>query len=302
MNATVPLASPEAPANIVPAPIRKQAPRLKSRFSIVGFTNPRTGSKSWRVTGIKRDDGKPLHKRRVRENFSDESAAIARQLDLEREYHQAAPEEKALRATNLPDDQLRLAEAAFLQLGDEWPRLLDAVALWKNSDARRAAVDAPTIDDAVEQFKQWLDGPNCDLAEHTKSGYRIRVGMFANGVPNMRVSEITPATIRGHLEKREKAVGKTSVKNDRRAICRFLSWCVEKEWIAINPALGPRTKGGGKHKPLPRIFTVEQCEKLLRAAEAHKGGMLVPYVAVCLFAGPAARFGSGADHMVGSGS
>jgi hypothetical protein len=61
---------------------------------------------------------------------------------------------------------------------------------------------------------------------------------------------------------------------------------VEKEWIVTNPAIGPRSKKGGKRTgTLPGIFTFDQCKALLKAAEAHKGGMLVPYVAVCLFAG-----------------
>src|SRR5687768_10653066 len=129
MNAAV--IQPAPTATILPAPIRKRSIQAPQRFKIVEFTNPRTGSTSWRVTGIKRDDGTPLQQRRVRENYSDENAARARHLELEREYLQAAPDETALKATNLPDDKLRIAEAAFLQLGDDWQRLLDAVALWK---------------------------------------------------------------------------------------------------------------------------------------------------------------------------
>ena len=37
--------------------------------------------------------------------------------------------------------------------------------------------------------------------------------------------------------------------------------------------------------PPPSVLSVAECQKLLAAAEAHKGGLLVPYVAVCLFGG-----------------
>jgi integrase len=167
------------------------------------------------------------------------------------------------------------------------------VTHWKQHGQKTAAIEAPYVDDALKQFLDWLESTHCDLAEHTRSGYRIRVSMFANGVKNVRVSEITPRFIAEYLKQRgdatgpaEERISKTTLKNDRRAICRFLSWCVEKEWITVNPALGPRKKSGGKRNvKLPDIFTVDQCRALLRAAEAHKGGMLVPYVAVCLFAG-----------------
>jgi integrase len=271
-----------SPLNIVALPSRRRAPKTSYQFKVVEYQN-RTGTTSWRVSGIKRDGS------RVRQNFSDHESARAKQIELETEFLQLDSDTRHV-ATKLSDEKLHLAELAYAKLGTDWERLLDAVEHWMKSGIRNQPTETPRLDDAIEEFKQWLDSPTCDLAEHTKNGYCIRVGMFGNSVQNLPLSEITPAVIRQYLEKREnqsgRVIGKTSLKNDRRAICRFLSWCVEKEWIAINPAIGPRSKSGGKRtKSLPSIFTVDQCEALLRAAEAHKGGMLVPYVAVCLFAG-----------------
>jgi len=53
---------------------------IKQRFKVVPFTNPRTGSISWRVTGRKRDGT------RIRENFKDEHSAKCRRVELEAEY------------------------------------------------------------------------------------------------------------------------------------------------------------------------------------------------------------------------
>jgi site-specific recombinase XerD len=280
MNASA--APAVVPPNIVALPTRRTSPKSSQRFSVFEFQN-RTGSRSWRVSGIKRDGS------RVRLNFSDHESARARQIELETEYLRLASDTRHV-ATKLSDDKLRLAEMAFLKLGDGWERLLDAIDHWQRSGAANQSAESPLVDDAIAAFMKWLESPACDLAEQTKHGYRIRVGMFGNSVANQRVSEITPATIRKYLEKREtqgnRTIGKTSLKNDRRAICRFLSWCVEKEWIATNPAIGPRTKSGGKLTgKLPSIFTVDECKALLKAAEKHKNGMLAPYVAVCLFAG-----------------
>jgi site-specific recombinase XerD len=278
-----------AAQNIIPLVVTpKQKPAEKPfRFKIQEYTNPRTGTASWRVSGIKRDGS------RIRQNFSDEAAAVAKRLELECEYR-GQQSEKVLRPTKLTEDQLQLAEVAIVKLGEHWERILDAVDGWMKKGPQIATKEAPRIDDAVSQFLAWMNSPECDLADHTRRGYRLRVTMFGNSIGNIPVSEITPATIRDYLAARSRptgpektTVGKTTLKNDRRAICRFLSWCIEKEWIAVNPALGPRTKNGGKlkDKKLPGVFTVEQCEALLRKAESHKNGMLVPYVAVCLFAG-----------------
>ena len=278
------------PITVLPSGIRKRTPRAAQRFKVLEFVN-RAGSLSWRVSGVKRDDGRTLAERRVRENFKDEASARCRQIELETEHLQGHTD-TAIQATRLNQDQLRLAEAALLQLGEDWPRIVDAVELWKSSRQQRATTAAPRIDDAVKQFVDWLDlpPPHCDLAGHTRSGYRLRAKMFSKGVENVRVADITPKFIASYLSSRQSsqvAVSQTTVKNDRRAICRFLSWCVEKEWIVVNPAIGrPQKKTGGKRNgKLPEIFTVNQCGALLRAAENHNGGMLVPYVAVCLFAG-----------------
>lgn len=285
MNATdaapenvVPLATDLA--TVVPAPIKKKAAEKASRFKIQEFIN-RSGSRSWRVTGIKRD------KTRIRENFTDAEKAQARQLDLESEYLCGRVEERLVK-TKLTEDQNKLAELAVLRLGDDWAKLVDAVDYWIRNGKQAFNPDAPRVDEALQGFLDWLkpDSKDCDLADHTRRGYRLRVSMFCNSIPNLRVTDIKPGTIRDYLAKRGN-VGKTTLGNDHRAICRFLSWCLEKEWIHTNPAIGPRgkTKGGKRNGQLPVILSLDQCEKLLRAAEAHKDGMLAPYVAVCLFAG-----------------
>jgi len=68
----------------------------KARFKILRFTNPRTGTASWRVTGTRRNG------ERIRENFVDAQEAQFRYTELEGEFH-AANGTAALRATRLND-------------------------------------------------------------------------------------------------------------------------------------------------------------------------------------------------------
>src|SRR5260221_12751565 len=90
-------------------PEEKAKEARKQRFQLRQFHNPRTGSSSWRVAGIKLDG------RRIRENFSDLRAAECRQLELQTEWL-ARETDTALRATKMSETQVRLAEVAFLKL------------------------------------------------------------------------------------------------------------------------------------------------------------------------------------------
>src|SRR5206468_832401 len=125
----------------------------KQRFKVVLFENPRTGTKSYRVTGTKRDGS------RIRENFTDEHSAKCRHLDLEKEWLDRESE-TGLRATKLTDIQIHIAELAFRRLEHD-EELSKAVEHWLRKGKQEAAAiatESPRIDDAVTKFKGWLDG------------------------------------------------------------------------------------------------------------------------------------------------
>jgi hypothetical protein len=81
----------------------------KQRFRVLSFINPRTGTTSWRVSGIKRNG------ERIRENYVDPQEARLRYTELEDELH-AANGSAALRATRLTDEQVAIAEAGSNRL------------------------------------------------------------------------------------------------------------------------------------------------------------------------------------------
>jgi integrase len=260
--------------NVIPLAIHKPKPLdRKQRFKIIEFRNP-SGGVSFRVSGCDRNG------KQIRENFKDEAAAQCRQIELQLEYLKE-PTESAIRATKLSEDQLRLAEHVMQRLGEDWPRLMDAVEHWTRTGAKSLPSESPRIDEAVDQYLAWLAAS--DLRDATKRHWKIRMNVFKNSVPNARVAEVTPDAIWAFLDTRKTTAG--GKDTDRRAVSRFFSWCIERprRWANSNPCHGVKVKQAQKSPP--SILSLADCKAILGAAEAHKGGILAPYVAVCLFGG-----------------
>jgi integrase len=261
--------------SITPKP-KKEPAWAEQRFKVKEFENASGKTTSWRVDGYKRDGT------RVRENFSQEATAKARAADLELEYlGQHSP--ARLRETSLTDNQLRLAEAAFIRLPNELD-LLPAIEHWINQGKQNAVVESPRLDDATDKFFTWLTETET-LRPRTKSKLKNRVKLFRRLVPNSRVADIGPQTIEGFFSKRSAVSALTKV-GDREAISRFFSWCMARprEWTKVNPCSKVEIERNGDVKEV-QILTVDECRKLLAKAETHRKGRQAPYVAVCLFGG-----------------
>lgn len=258
---------------------------LKNRFKILEYEN-RAGSISFRVTGIKRDGT------RVRDNFKDPEEATLRRVELETEYHSRDPEAAALRATRLTDAQVHLAERAFARLSDD-DDLIRAVDYWLKYGKHHHVANSKSIDEAVKEFGEWLDGKgdgtgngHCTLREISRDSVRGRVEIFRDSIGNLNVNQITPDTVEDFLNglssRKNKPASAVTRDNYRRDISRFFTWCIERprRWTVTNPCKEVRVPRG-EQKP-PEILTVEQCKSLLEEAAKKQLG---PYVAVCLFGG-----------------
>lgn len=247
--------------------------KFRSRFKVLAFQN-RAGSRSWRVTGTKRDGT------RIRENFSDVESAQMRQVELEAEHYAKPTEPVGLRATKLSHDQIRLAEVVFSRL-DRDEDILPAVDNWLRVGRLEKAGADVRLDVAVAEFNQWLlFTPS--LRDRTKANLRTRVNVFAGTVGNLPLSKITADTVDDFLRGRN--VSAASKINDRLALSRFFAWGMERprRYLSVNPCAAVRVERGEIGPP--EILSVPECEALLRAAEAD-GGRAVPYLAVCLFGG-----------------
>ncbi len=249
----------------------------KQRFKILKFVNPRTSTVSWRVSGIKRNG------KRVRENFADPQEAQYRYTELEGEFH-ATNGAAALRSTRLTDEQIAIAEAAFKRL-DRDEDLLTALDHWLRTGKPKAIKESPRLDDALELYKTWLDNTG-ELRPKTKLNLKHRVKNFVTAVGNVRVIDVIPEHVENYLANRD--VSPDTKDADCRAISSFFTWCMKgkRHWTINNPCYAVEIEGTSNDDDRePVVLPVSECEALLRAAEKHENGRLVPFVAICMFGG-----------------
>ena len=249
----------------------------KQRFKILKFVNPRSGTTSWRVSGIKRNG------ERIRENFAEAQEAQYRYTELEGDY-QATHGNAALRATRLTEEQIALAEAGFKRLDCDGD-LLTAIDHWLRTGKPSVVKESPRLDDALKEFLAWVDSTP-ELRPRSKSNLHNRVGNFVKGVGNKRVIDVVPEHIEQYLAHRD--VTPETKDGDRRAISSFFSWCLKgkRHWCLNNPSYAVEVEGATRdHDREPVVLPVGDCERLMRAAEGFAGGKLVPYLALCLFGG-----------------
>jgi len=249
----------------------------KARFKILPFTNPRTGTPSWRVTGTRRNG------ERIRENFAAADEAQYRHTELEAEFH-AANGVAALRATRLTDEQIGIAEAAFKRLEKD-EDLLTAVDHWLRTGKPTTIKESPRLDEALKVYEDWLE-TTTDLRAVTKGHLRRRVTHFVKNVPNLRVTDVLPDHIENYLAHRN--VSANTKDANCRAVSSFFTWCMKgkRHWAINNPCYAVEIEGlTSDDDREPVVLAVNECEALLRAAEKFENGRLVPYLALCMFSG-----------------
>ncbi len=249
----------------------------KARFKILPYTNPRTGTPSWRVTGTRRNG------ERIRENFARAEEAQYRHTELEGEFH-AANGVAALRATRLTDEQVGIAEAAFKRLERD-EDLITAVDHWLRTGQPKTIKESPRLDEALKVYTEWLE-TTTELRELTKNRLRNRVEHFVANTGNVRVTDVLPEHIEKYLA--QQAVVPNTKDGYCRALSSFFSWCMKgkRHWCVNNPCYAVEIEGlTSDDDREPVVLPLSDCEALLRAAEKFENGRLVPYVALCLFGG-----------------
>ena len=189
------------------------AKQPKSKFRITEFING-GGTQSWRVSGIARDGT------RLRQNLASLDAARGKQLELESEYlERHGPE--VLKKTTLTDNQVRLAEAAFLRLKQD-DDILPAIENWLTDGKHKHVENGRRLDDAIETFCVWLDASQ--LREKTRSNLKSRSRIFQSVIGDCLLTDISAETMDAFLAK--KKVSLVTQANDVRAISRFLTFAV----------------------------------------------------------------------------
>lgn len=245
---------------------KTRRPRSREPIYVIRYLNP-GGSESWRVSGMHNGA-------QIRENFKTEGEALARRDELMVEHSNLETSVRR-RPTRLTEEQLQEAEVAYGELGNR--SMLLAVRFFLEN--YRDPVNKIKVRDAYTNFiaEKKLNNLRTDSIRNLE----VRVGFLARAHGDKLVSDLLPDHLRDIVFK----TNRSAVSNDnvRRALSSFFTWAVEHKHCADNPMTA--IKPVKTERDEPETLTVAQARKLVEAASAHKDGVMLPYVALGLFAG-----------------
>jgi hypothetical protein len=215
-----------------------------------------------------------LNGHRIRRQFKDRDEALGEKNRLEVEA--ANKGEIQVRATRLSAVQLADAEAAMARLG---PKSLSLAVDWFLT-TYKPPVAAIAIETAVKAF---LAERSAHVRATALGDYRRTLQWLKAAFPGRAVHSISTADIQGFLANR--GIGKKRFNNLRGDLNAFFAWCqlAPREWTTTNP-VKPIPKFRILHG-VPEIISAEVACKLMAFVEMYKAGAMVPYFALCLFAG-----------------
>jgi integrase len=254
----------------------------QTKFAVSRFEN-RNGSTSWRVDGR-------LHGVRFRKNFKTKEEAAAEKAVLELKAAQVAAGMRSA-STFLTDAQLREAEDAFRRLDGRPCSLLvyldHAFATYRAPSQQKRLTEA-----AAEYYATKKTAHERTLLSMRQlRSIENELNAFTARFPKAIMSDFTACQLLPYLER-----GKPSLKtyNNRRGLLStFFKFAVQKDWIALNPVEKTPHHRINHRRGSAVTISAEQAAKLMAHVEAYENGEMVPYFAICLFAGirPCLRFG-----------
>jgi site-specific recombinase XerC len=251
-------------------------------FVIAPFANP-SGQTVYRVSGY-------LEGQRVRRNFATRAEAEAEKQTLTLLQLQAGTGlRRAL--TRLTDEQLQEAEAVFVRLKDKTRSLsfyLDyALTNYRAPDQLKSLAEAvPAYVATKEQAHQ-----RTLLSERQLRSIRHELNSLMAAHPRATCSQFTPAQLVSFLER-----GTPSLKtyNNRRGVLStFFKYALQQDWVVTNPIEKTPHHRINHRRGSAVTISAERAAELMAFVETYQCGAMVPYFAICLFAGirPCVRFG-----------
>lgn len=246
----------------------------RSEFYVTRFEN-RNGVISWRVAGW-------LHGVRIRKNFRTREEAAAEKAALE---IRALQTDTGLRAqtTFLTPEQLREAESVFRRVGDQ-PQSLSFYVDYALTHYRAPAHETSLADAATAYLA-------IKSQEHTRTlisarqlrAIRNEMATFQHRFPGESVSHFDAETVATYLERGEPAL--KTYNNRRGLLFTFFKFAVRKGWTVENPVERTVQHRIAHRRGSATTITSEQAAALMAHVETYKNGVMVPYFALCLFAG-----------------
>ncbi len=260
-------------------------PKKGETFRLSSYKNA-SGNTSWRVEGTW-PPGK-----RVRKNFKLKADAIEELAALEAQAA-GAPQQRRLQPTTLSAEQLSDAEAAFLSIGggrlsqvvEHYKALVDrgeAKALTLDGAMKfaeshyRSEIEEISVINARDRFLKSRTG----LSPRTVQSYESCTKQLLSPDPNRLLHALGVSDIEQILARHTN--GNTKLAH-RRSYSVFFNWAVRHHYCLENPC--DRLDSIPTEQVLISILSIEEVKRLLRAAVEYKEGVMVPVVAISLFAG-----------------
>lgn len=246
----------------------------QTEFAVSRFEN-RNGVTSWRVAGW-------LHGVRIRKNFPTREEAAAEKQALEIKAAQTANGMRTV-ATTLTEDQVREAETLFRRVAT-LPRPLSfyvdfALGNYKEPEQQKPLIEATAEYIAAKESEFAQD----QLSVPQMDRIRWEMKRLTDFFPGKAVAEIVSTKLIAFLE-----AGKGGMKthNNRRGLLStFFKYCFQRGWVAENPIPKVPHFRIRRKRGLAQTLSLVQVRAVMEFAETHKGGIWVPYFALCLFAG-----------------
>jgi integrase len=248
----------------------------ENTFAVIRYKN-RNGVTSWRVSGW-------LRGVRIRKNFKTREEAGADKAAMELGAEQAASGLRSI-STCLTIEQVRESEAAFQRLGSR-SRSLSFYLDYALTNYRDPVNDKPVVEAAREYLAlREMDHDQGHLSHRQFTSFRCELRALETTFRGKLVSDLTATALTEFFKRGQ--VSKKSYNNRRGLIGAFLKYCLQiKDWIAVNPIdKVPHYRGLGHRRGSAPTLTVDQCAEIMKWAEENYDGKLVPFIALCLFAG-----------------
>jgi integrase len=243
-------------------------------FSVSRFRN-RNGVFSFRVDGR-------LNGVRIRRNFKTLEEAAAEKAALELKGLQLASNLRAV-TTVLAEGRVREAEAAFRRLeGHE--RSLTFYLDFALSNYREPMCQKP-LSEAAEAYltAKTLEHDRQVISAPQLTTIRRHLEVLKAHFPGATVAELSAPRLTVYLQHGNPAL--KTYNNRRGVVSTFLRFAFQQDWIAVNPIEKVAYHRIAHRRGSAPTLSAKQAQELMTHVENYRGGALVPFFALCLFAG-----------------
>lgn len=246
----------------------------QSVFVVRRFKN-RNGVFSWRVQGI-------LNGVRIRRNFKTQEEAAAEKAALQVSAVQLNSNLRSV-STWLSEPQVREAESMFARLptgGRSVTFFFDlGVTSYREPLHQRPLTEA--VDDYVATKAQEHGYGLISASQLTT--IRRHMTSLKTRFSGLTVADLTAAHLVPYLRRGTPCL--KTFNNRRGLVSTFLRFAEQHDWIADNPLRKVPQHRIARRRGSAETLSADQARSLMEHVESFEGGRLVPFFALCLFAG-----------------